>query len=137
MQRLPAEDVVAPDARIAVDLSEVEAPTFDDEELLDDPFLTTDDDFDMMSTNAPSSSFTASTSLADGPLTSDLTTPPLEEISLEDVQVETSGDAGELAADLPLPEGEPDQLLAEATVYLRCGKHDQAISRNLPFKQCG
>ena len=36
--------------------------------------------------------------------------------------------AGEPAPPVPVPEGDPDQLFAEASVYLRYGKRDQAVA---------
>jgi Tfp pilus assembly protein PilF len=134
MQRLPAEAIAATDAKLAVDLSEAEEPMFNDEELLDEPFLTTDDDFEMMSTNAPSSSL--SSSAADDSSASSAFGESLADLSLDEVALEVSEAADADATDaetnptesLPLPEGDPDQLLAEASVYLRYGKHEQAIA---------
>jgi tetratricopeptide (TPR) repeat protein len=124
MQRLPAEDVVAPDARLAVDLSEVEAPELNDDELLDEPFLASDDDFDMMSTNSLSSSFTASRQ-ATTSAGSSFSEQPID-LSLDEIAVEI--DTPPATSSIPIPEGDPDQLLAEASVYLRYGKHEQAIA---------
>lgn len=42
--------------------------------------------------------------------------------------VEEGEDLNEVSGELVLPEGDPDQLLAEASVYLRYGKTDHAIA---------
>jgi tetratricopeptide (TPR) repeat protein len=109
MQRLPVEDMES-SSRLAVDISEIDEPDLADEDLLDDePFLSLDDESDTAETSSQ---------------------PELDlegnEIELE-LDAEDSG-AGEPTASEPLPEGDPDQLLAEANVYLRYGKRDQAIA---------
>jgi tetratricopeptide (TPR) repeat protein len=104
MQRLPVEEVGS-SSRMAVDVSEVAEPDLEDDELLEEePFLTLDDE--------------ASPSAA--PLAAD-----------EDDAIDLETEApqpGDLVDPTPLPEGDPDQLLAEANVYLRYGKRDQAIA---------
>ncbi len=105
MQRLPVDEVGAR-SRLAVDVSEVAEPQIDDEELLeDDPFVTV-------------SGLRASTS-------NDLGEDELELGVDEEIQLEKPK-GGSRAASAPL-EGDPDQLLAEASVYLRYGKRAQAI----------
>jgi tetratricopeptide (TPR) repeat protein len=122
MQRLPAEEVGAPEARLAVDLTESEEPVLDDEELLDEPFLATDDEFDMMASSS------SSASLSDAMPRAEV---EAEELSLDEFVLEasTNDPAGDSSTGpLPLPEGDPDQLLAEASVYLRYGKREQAVA---------
>ena len=57
MQRLPSEDVLSSSSSgpLAVDLTEAEEPLLDDEELLDEPFLATDDGFDATEPDSSSS----------------------------------------------------------------------------------
>jgi tetratricopeptide (TPR) repeat protein len=113
MQRLPAEDVML-GSRLAVDVSEVEEPLLDDDEELleDDPFET----FGGQNETAM---------------------PELEGSPVADLggqferEAETLAAADETApqkSEVPIPEGDPDQLLAEASVYLRYGKREQAIA---------
>lgn len=105
MQRLPADEVGAR-SRLAVDVSEVAEPQIDDEELLeDDPFVTV-------------SGLRTSTRKA-------FVADELELGEDEEIQLEAPKRASRPA---PAPlEGDPDQLLAEASVYLRYGKRAQAI----------
>jgi tetratricopeptide (TPR) repeat protein len=121
MQRLPAEDVVAPEASLAVDLAGTEAPVLDDEELLDEPFLANDDEFDMLGTSSSSS---VSSSMSGAQEKAEELS--LDEIVLDSSMIDSAGESG--TEPLPLPEGDPDQLLAEANVYLRYGKREQAIA---------
>lgn len=105
MQRLPADEVGAR-SRLAVDVSEIDEPQLDDEELLeDDPFVTVSG---LRATPA-----------------NDLGEEELELGEDEEIQLE-SPKRGAPANAAPL-EGDPDQLLAEASVYLRYGKRAQAI----------
>jgi tetratricopeptide (TPR) repeat protein len=117
MQRLPVE-MGSSSACLTVNVSEIAEPELEHEELLgaeDDIFLTLDDADDLESqhvgglelnlgeaVNGPA--FEHGSDSAEG---SSERTPELEE---------------------PLPEGDPDQLFAEASVYLRYGKRDQAIA---------
>lgn len=105
MQRLPADEVGAR-SRLAVDVSEIGEPEIDDEELLeDDPFVT-------VSGTRPTAA-------------NDLGEDELELGEDEEIQLEVPK-AGARPPVQPL-EGDPDQLLAEASVYLRYGKRAQAI----------
>ena len=105
MQRLPADEVGAR-SRLAVDVSEVEEPQIDDEGLLDDdPFVTVSG---------------LRTSAADELGEDELELGDDEEIQLEVPKNDSRSSAAAL-------EGDPDQLLAEASVYLRYGKRAQAI----------
>ena len=109
MQRIPVEDTGS-SSRLAVDVSEVGEPELADDELLDDePFLSLDEEAD---TDATSS----------GPEL-DLAG---DEIDLDLEQGQSQ--PGKATLSETLPEGDPDQLLAEANVYLRYGKRDQAIA---------
>ncbi len=111
MQRLPAEGVVS-GSGLAADVSEVDEPLLGDEEILDDdPF----DTFGGQSEAGPA--------LAEDVL--DLEGD--DEISLD---LEASGfdEAGSETDSAIRPEGDPDQLLAEASVYLRYGKREQALT---------
>ncbi len=123
MQRVPTEKVEAEGAatsspRLAVDLSETPEPAFGDAELLgDEPFLSSDDALDL------------SASSAEIGLNSDMDLGAgLEEIELESPQDVSRAPEKSQQVALPLPEGDPDQLLAEASVYLRYGKAEQAIA---------
>jgi len=104
MQRLPAEEVGS-SPRLSLDVSEIAEPDLGDEELLDEePFLSLADEEDVESS-------------PDGAeLELDLETDP------------ASAPVEESVAPTAIPEGDPDQLLAEANVYLRYGKRDQAIT---------
>ncbi len=106
MQRLPAEDLAtSTSGRIAVDLSEVEEPSLDDEELLEEePFLTLGEE--------------------EAPVVGE----PDPGESVAEIELDQVEEAPAAAAPAPLPEGDPDQLLAEASVYLRYGKREQAIA---------
>ncbi len=117
MQRLPVDEVGS-SSRLAVDVSEVEEPDLGDDELLDDgePFLALD-------AEAGDLGGEPALELGDEPLL-DLGTDEAPE-SEPAAQPEA---APEPEVEAPLPEGDPDQLLAEASVYLRYGKRDQAIA---------
>ncbi|MEZ4279326.1 MAG: tetratricopeptide repeat protein [Myxococcota bacterium] len=105
MQRLPADEVGAR-SRLAVDVSEIGEPQIGDEELLeDDPFVT------LSGTRASEANDLGEDELELG---------ADDEIQLEEPRHERR------AASQPL-EGDPDQLFAEASVYLRYGKRAQAI----------
>ncbi|HEB90171.1 MAG TPA: tetratricopeptide repeat protein, partial [Deltaproteobacteria bacterium] len=110
MQRLPVEEVGS-SSRLAVDMSEVDEPDLGDEELLEEePFLTLDDE-----------SGADSLSKDEG----------ADELVLggDDIEIELDvAGAEETPIAQPPPEGDPDQLLAEASVYLRYGKREQAIA---------
>lgn len=110
MQRLPVEEVGS-SSRLAVDVSEVAEPDLDDEELLDEePFLSlSDPSEDLGALAQPELGF------GDAEIDADL-------------GVAEPAPLPEAAAPEALPEGDPDQLLAEASVYLRYGKRDQAIA---------
>ncbi|MBY0400581.1 tetratricopeptide repeat protein, partial [Myxococcota bacterium] len=106
MQRLPTDEVGAR-SRLAVDVSEIDEPEIADEELLDDdPFLTV--------------------SGGNGSRALDLGDDELELEAEDEIQLEVPKKGP------PVPsaslEGDPDQLLAEASVYLRYGKRAQAIA---------
>ena len=102
MQRLPAEEIGS-SSRLAVDVSEIAEPDLGDEELLDEePFLSLSDDVEDQADLGG------------------------DEIDL-DLGVEDS-QPGDDVEPIAIPEGDPDQLLAEANVYLRYGKRDQAIA---------
>ena len=102
MQRIPVEEIGS-SSRLAVDVSEIAEPDLGDEELLDEePFLSVTDE------NKVENSVGG------------------DEIEIElDAEVPQPGDSVKPDA---LPEGDPDQLLAEANVYLRYGKRKQAIA---------
>jgi len=102
MQRLPVEEIGS-SSRLAVDVSEIAEPDLGDEELLDEePFLSLSDDVEDQADLGG------------------------DEIDL-DLHVEDS-QPGDDVEPIAIPEGDPDQLLAEANVYLRYGKRDQAIA---------
>ncbi|MCP4069747.1 MAG: tetratricopeptide repeat protein, partial [Phycisphaeraceae bacterium] len=113
-QRLPNDD--------ALTLGEDDDTGFEssggDDEMLDDDFL--DDDFlgDESEGDSDEDSFIDIGGEDD--LDVDLTA--------EDEPLEPSADSTEAEPEPELPEGDPDQLFAEASVYLRYGKRDQAIT---------
>lgn len=111
MQRLPADEMDSR-SRLAVDVSEVAEPDLADDEPVDEePFLTLDEEAD---SDASSAVQEAALDLDGGEV----------EPGLEDEETQT----GAPIEPESLPEGDPDQLLAEANVYLRYGKRDQAIA---------
>lgn len=111
MQRLPAGDVVS-GSGLAADVSEVDEPLLGDEEILDDdPF----DTFGGQSETGPA--------LAEDALDLEVG----DEISL-DMEAADLDEAGSGTESAIRPEGDPDQLLAEASVYLRYGKREQAFA---------
>ena len=125
-QRLPVDEVGS-SSRLATDASEVYERDLGEDELLE-----YDDYFPSLDGGE------SEISAADDPLDFSLTgddTPALqldsddEADSLDLDTVPAPETIPEPEAELPLPEGEPDQLLAEASVYLRYGKRDQAIAR--------
>lgn len=106
MQRLPVDEVGAR-SRLAVDVSEVGEPDLGDDELLDDdPFVT-----------IPGTRGVDVSALGGDALELDAG----DEIQLEAPKKSSPAPAAPL-------EGDPDQLLAEASVYLRYGKRAQAIN---------
>ncbi len=113
MQRLPVDEVGSA-SRLAVDVSEVDAPVLDDGELIEDgePFLTPRD----ASESAPAEAEDLELDLGGDPI-------DLGAIAEDEGEEEPKADEPR-----PLPEGDPDQLLAEASVYLRYGKREQAIA---------
>lgn len=116
MQRLPTEAVVETGG-LGRDQSEVEEPVLSDEEVLDDDeFLLGDDDADLELTDESPAPLPPAPSRA--PSRASSRTPSrAPESSNEDS-----------SAALPIAEGDPDQLFAEASVYLRYGKTAQAIA---------
>ena len=114
MQRLSTDEVMpAEGGRLTVDLSEVEEPQLGDDELLEDePFLTLDDDDNGFSASASRPSLDFEEVALDTPA------PPAAEAK----------PAAQTAPPAAAPEGDPDQLLAEASVYLRYGKREQALT---------
>ena len=107
MQRLPVEEVGS-SSRLSVDVSEVDASDLEEDELIDD------DDFVSFEEEVPDSSLAAD---------------PVPELELNEEPVLDPEDDDETSEVEPsLLEGQPDQLLAEANVYLRYGKCDQAIA---------
>lgn len=114
MQRLPSGDAfVLPEEDAGQAPGEVSAT--DQDGLLDDDFL--DDDF----------------LAADGETENDDDS-FIDVGGDEDLELDLGGDDaqadldGSSASDARPPEGDPDQLFAEASVYLRYGKRDQAIA---------
>jgi len=110
MQRLPASDGldIAADAGDGF-VADAEEQEIHDDELLDDDFLAAEDEFEPRiqpeeSSDAFGDSFDASEHVASSPSPA---AAPAEE---------------------PVVEGDPEQLLAEASVYLRYGKCEQAIA---------
>lgn len=113
MQRLPAEGVVS-GSGLTADVSEVEEPLLEDEEILDDdPF----DTFGGQSETGPALAEDVLDVGEDDEISLDLEAPALDE-----------GGSASGAESAIRPEGDPDQLLAEASVYMRYGKREQALA---------
>jgi tetratricopeptide (TPR) repeat protein len=133
MQRLPVEEMSS-SPRLAVDVSEVEEPEVEDVELLDE-----DDDFLSLGDGATGFDLRGGAIGEGAELEFDLSDEePMLDLGLDEEEgpqplaastPRPSAPATDNVAEgLPVPEGEPDQLLAEASVYLRYGKRDQAIA---------
>lgn len=124
MQRLPGEEVDATSAsRMAVDVSEIDEPEFGDDELLDD-----DDGFLSFDGGGDANADAGGLELElDVPVATEAEAPAAAEAPAEVVLEEAAPTAAPAPVEA-LPEGDPDQLLAEASVYLRYGKRDQAIA---------
>ncbi len=120
MQRLPNEDVAGQSSsRLAVDVSEVAEPDLRDDDLLEDePFLT-------LGEEAADTDFGPSFDSEDELSLETPIEPPAAAAASAPSPAPTSAGT---ASNEPVPEGDPDQLLAEASVYLRYGKRDQAIA---------
>jgi tetratricopeptide (TPR) repeat protein len=109
MQRLPAEEIVS-DSALSADASDFDEPLLGDDELLDDdPFEAFGGSID--------SDFAAGSDPMDSP------GPGASRSRRED-----EAKPPDPAPPPPIPQGDPDQLLAEASVYLRYGKRVQAIA---------
>ena len=130
MQRIPVAEMSAI-PRLAVDVSEMEDPEVEDVELLDD-----EDDFLSAGPTDPVSERSDPTesgreleidfSGGSGLLGLDTDEGPNAAMVDDDPDLSASAVT---ARPQPVPvSGDPDQLLAEASVYLRYGKQDQAIA---------
>jgi len=111
MQRLPAESVVE-NGGLGKDQSEMEEPSLSDDDLLDDDEFLLGDDND----EGPLDLGAGAGSPEPQPAPALTPEPPAvdpNEVSQQSIEV---------------PDGDPDQLFAEASVYLRYGKVDQAIA---------
>jgi tetratricopeptide (TPR) repeat protein len=117
MQRLPVERGSSSSC-LAVNVSEFTEPELEHEDLLgaeDEVFFSHDDADDLESQPAGGLAL-APGEAVNGPAF-ELGSDPAQEPSERTLELEE-----------PLPEGDPDQLFAEASVYLRYGKRDQAIA---------
>jgi tetratricopeptide (TPR) repeat protein len=118
MQRLPSGDVfVLPEDAAGQAPGEVSAT--DQDGLLDDDFL--DDDF----LAADDGTENADDSFIDVGGDEDLELDLGGDDQGDEAQADLDGSS---ASDVSPPEGDPDQLFAEASVYLRYAKRDQAIA---------
>jgi tetratricopeptide (TPR) repeat protein len=126
-QRIPLSlEMDADEAVAKPGIDETESAFLSDDELLDDDFLAADS----------SESRDVSQELplaADDELELELDDEAgPDELILDDedggLEPDAAASQDDDASDEPLPEGDPDQLLAEASVYLRYGKRDQAIA---------
>ncbi|MCA9510721.1 MAG: tetratricopeptide repeat protein [Myxococcales bacterium] len=133
MQRLPSVGSAGLGADVS-DLGHARDETDDalieDDELLDDELLV-DDGTDVFELGAQDDLG----GVAPGDLGAGATAPDLGDDGLGDgledeliLADETEPDTLVPDDDTPLPQGDPEQLLAEASVYLRYGKTDQAIA---------
>ncbi len=114
MQRLPSESVVDAGG-IGNDQSELEEPSLSDDELLDDDEFLLGDEGDDASAEPEID--------LGGP------DPDLDLGAPEPVSPEPPVDANaESAPEIEVPDGDPEQLFAEASVYLRYGKVEQAMA---------
>ena len=110
MQRLPTTDVVAPRPRLDLDLSETDEPMLGDDDLLaEEPFLAL-----------------GHKSERDGASRSGFAAADIEIAAVPEVERPPATSPKAARTEI-VPGGDPDQLLAEANVYLRYGKRDQAI----------
>ncbi len=116
MQRLPAEEVGSR-SRMAVDVSEVDELAFGDGELIGDDGA--------FPTHSDEPEAAARPALGDLELQLDDEEPAFEPCQEVD---EPDPEASGPIEPMPVLEGDPDQLLAEANVYLRYGKRDRAIA---------
>lgn len=125
MQRLPVEEVGSSPS-LAVDVSEVDEPELGDDELLadDDDFLSLDDEAGPAEANGGDLEL----ELSDEAPVLDLGADDALDTGAAETPAPAPAAEAPAEEELPLPEGEPDQLLAEASVYLRYGKRDQAIA---------
>ncbi|MBW1886075.1 MAG: tetratricopeptide repeat protein, partial [Deltaproteobacteria bacterium] len=118
MQRLPGEDEFSVPDESASGAAAQDGPAKQDslldDDFLDDDFLATDDDGD-----SEDDSFIDLG--GDDNLDLDLG----DDDQADDLEADPD-DAG--SSGTAVPEGDPDQLFAEASVYLRYGKRDQAIA---------
>jgi pilus assembly protein FimV len=119
MQRLPSLESLEMNADLSEeapvlggDLSESES-LIADEELLEDEFLVSDE---------------SAAEAADLSEEEPLAEPPPAEPQAEAAPPEPEPELEPEADEESLPEGDPEQLFAEASVYLRYGKRDQAIA---------
>ncbi len=111
MQRLPT-DAVVDAGGIGSDQSEMEEPSLSDDELLDDDeFLLGDEVDDSPPAPEPEPEIELDT--------------PQDPTPLEVPDADPDADS---APEIEVPEGDPDQLFAEASVYLRYGKVEQAMA---------
>ncbi len=135
MQRLPGDDALSLDDESEAAGSDATGATAgdsvgagtSDEELLDDDFL--DDDFlaDDGEGDSDEDSFIDIGDDDDDALELDMQADDdtaLDDVALDDPVIDDPADDDSEG----LPEGDPDQLFAEASVYLRYGKRDQAIT---------
>ncbi len=121
MQRVPALESFEVDRTETEELGEGEAleigeddNALDDEDLLDDEFLATDGAGDRLDhIGGDADEFLGAED--------DATSPPPENDREEETAIPEAEEEQEL------PRGDPDQLFAEATVYLRYGKRQQAM----------
>lgn len=130
-QRIPLALELEAEQASQARVEESESAFLSDEELLDDDFLAAD-----QSEVADVSEELPFEPDEDLELEVDDDEPPEDDLDLalaDEPQIDISDDdpVVEEPANLPAsdaPEGDPDQLLAEASVYLRYGKRDQAIA---------
>ncbi|MCB9722932.1 MAG: tetratricopeptide repeat protein [Spirochaetaceae bacterium] len=126
LQRLPVPEMGS-GSRLAVDVSEMEDPEVSEHELLaDEPFLALDDDLGAGGLTLGGDDDIELTLEADDEIPLETEAPPAARPKAAASAKPAKGGAAAKAE--TLPEGDPDQLLAEANVYLRYGKSTQAIA---------
>ncbi len=118
MQRVPASEGLEAGGDSDGFVADPDEPEIADEELLDDEFLAGEDELELGDETPDAAEAFGESFDATDP---DLAAPSGESASGGEEEPAAS-------AEPEIPDGDPDQLLAEASVYLRYGKRGQAIA---------
>jgi len=120
--------LASPEESAAFDAAVGGDGAFGDDEL-DDPGFVTDSGLRLGSVAVERDAIDGRRRASAGPEASnkDMPLPPLDGEE-DEVGADSAGaDGGVEETDTPVPEGDPEQLVAEASVYLRYGKSDRAV----------